>query len=120
LNVTTYHPASNGKVENRNKEISKYLRVLGNKETNWLEILPSALWALRTCKSEATGFSSFELLYGRHDLQPFELGLNIQGVDKDEGEEEYWMRKFIIHHKWISEAIENVDTANKLWVDRRR
>jgi len=94
--------------------------VLENNETNWDEILPSTLWALCICKSEVTGFSSFELLYGRHDLHPFELGLNIQGVDKDEREEEYWMRKFIIHHKWISEAIENVDTANKLWVDRRR
>ena len=119
-NVTTYHPESNGKVENRNKEISKYLRVLGNRETNWDEILPSALWALRTCKSEVTGFSSFELLYGRQDLQPFELGLNVQGLDKDEGEEEYWLRKFIIHHKWITEAISNIETANKLWLDRRR
>jgi len=29
--VATYHPASNGQVENRNKEISKYLRVLANR-----------------------------------------------------------------------------------------
>jgi len=94
--------------------ISKYLRVLGNRETNWDDILPSALWALRTCKSEMTGFSSFGLLYGRQDLQPFELGLNVQGLDRDEGEEEYWLRKFIIHHKWMTEAINNVETANKL------
>jgi len=28
--ISTYHPASNGEVENRNHEITKYLRVLGN------------------------------------------------------------------------------------------
>ena len=30
--VTTYHPESNGKVENRNKELVKYLRLLGQSE----------------------------------------------------------------------------------------
>jgi len=118
--ITTYHPASNGEVEKRNEKISKYLRLLGRNEEQLDEVLPSALRALHTCKSGVTGFSSFELLYGRQDLQPFELGLNIQGIDKDEGEEEYWMRKFILHHKWIREAIENIETTNRLWLDRRR
>ena len=27
--ISTYHPASNGEVENRNKEICKFLRLLG-------------------------------------------------------------------------------------------
>ena len=45
--VTVYHPESNGMVENRNKQIGKYLRLLCNKNTqNWDEILPSTLWAL--------------------------------------------------------------------------
>ena len=118
--ITTYHPASNGEVENRNKEISKYLRILGNSEDDWDDVLPSALWALRTCKNEVTKFSSFELLYGRKDLQPFELGLNVGGINKNEDEEEYWIRKFINHHKWIEEAIKNIETANNLWMDRRR
>ena len=118
--ITTYHPASNGEVENRNKEISKYLRILGNSEDDWDDVLPSALWALRTCKNEVTKFSSFELLYGRKDLQPFELGLNVGGINKNEDEEEYWIRKFINHHKWIEEAIKNIETANNLWMDRRK
>ena len=74
---TTNHPATNGKVENRNKEISKYLRLLSKAEKDWDELLPTALWALRTTKNETTGFSSFELLYGRRDKQPFELLVNI-------------------------------------------
>ena len=71
--ISTYHPESNGQVENRNRKIIKYIRLLGGTEKNWDEILPVALWALRTCKSKVTKFSSFELLYGRTDLQPFKL-----------------------------------------------
>jgi len=103
--ITIYHPASNGEVENRNKEISKYLRILGNSEEDWDDVLPCALWALQTCKNEVTKFSSFELLYGRKDLQPFKLGLNVGRINKNEDKEEYWMRKFINHYKWIEEAI---------------
>ena len=118
--ISTYHPASNGEVENRNKEIGKYLRILGKKDKHWDETLYSALWALRTCKSEVTKHSSFELLYGRRDIQPFELSINIEKKNEWESDEEYWLRKFLIHDKWIKEAIRNIETANKLWSDRRK
>jgi len=75
--ITTYHPESNGLTENRNREIGKLLRLLGAKEENWDLILPSALWALRTAKNSVTKYSSFELLYGRKDLQPFELATTL-------------------------------------------
>ena len=91
----------NGEVENRNKEIVKYLKLLGNKEEDWDEVLPSALWALRTCKHERTKFSSFELLYGRQDLQPLELSLNKEGRNRYGNDEEYLIQKFIQHQKWI-------------------
>ena len=119
-NVATYHPPSNGEVENRNREIGKYLRLLGTKNKDWDDILPSALWALRTAKNEVTKYSSFELLYGRRDLQPFELTINIDKHHDGETDEEYYLRKFITHNKWINEAIRNIETANELWKDRRK
>ena len=69
-------------------------------------------------KSEVTKHSSFELLYGRRDLQPFELSMNIDRRNEFENEEEYVLRKFIIHDRWIREFIRNIETANKLWMDR--
>ena len=51
--------------ENRNREIGKYLRLLGQKEKDLDIVLPSALWALRTSRNTATKHSSFELVYGR-------------------------------------------------------
>ena len=118
--VATYHPSSNGEVENRNREIGKYLRLLGEEDSQWDETLYSALWALRTCKNEVTKHSSFELLYGRRDLQPFELTVNVESKNDWEDEEEFWLRKFINHDRWIREAIKNIETANKLWEDRRK
>jgi len=38
-----YHPKSNRLRENRNKEISKLLRLLDSKNKNWDEVLTSAL-----------------------------------------------------------------------------
>lgn len=117
--ATTYHPATNGEVENRNKELGKYLRLLSEREKEWDDLLPSALWALRTTKSEATGFSSFELLYGRRDKQPFELLVNIDKREPDEPYQDYVLRKFLKHRKWIQEAVDNIEHANQLWRDRR-
>jgi len=119
--TAVYHPESNGMVENRNKEIGKYLRILCNNNPSiWDEILPSALWALRTTKNETTKFSSFELLYGRRDLQPFELIVNLDKKEDYESQEEYLIRRFTKHHKWIKEAINNIQTANRIWEDRRK
>lgn len=118
--TNVYHPESNGEVENRNREIGKYLRLLSEKEKDWDEVLPSALWALRTCKNVTTGYSSFELLYGRRDLQPFELILNLDPKHPEESIEEYLIRRFTTHQKWVLEAIENINNANKLWMERRQ
>ncbi|OUM61276.1 hypothetical protein PIROE2DRAFT_12774 [Piromyces sp. E2] len=62
-------------------------------------MLPEALWALRTCKNETIKFSSFELLYG--------------------SQEKYWICKFIKQFSWVKETINNIQTANQLWKNRR-
>jgi len=69
--VSTYHPESKGLVENRNREIGKQLRNFSNDNKHWDILLPLALWALRTSKSAVTGYSSFELLYGRKGITTY-------------------------------------------------
>ena len=39
----------------------------------WKEVLPIALWAHRTDKSQATGASPFSLVYGTQAIIPIEL-----------------------------------------------
>ncbi len=116
--TATYHPESNGLVENRNKEIGKLLRMLGEKYKEWDEVLPSALWALRTTKNTVTNHSSFELVYGREDQQPFDIAARpTKGVNKSS--DEILLEKFISHYLWTIEAANNLKTANKYWANRR-
>jgi len=42
--VSTYHPESNGLVENRNREIGKQLRNFSNDNKHWDIMQPLALW----------------------------------------------------------------------------
>ena len=117
--TVTYHPESNGLTENRNKEIGKLLRLLATKEKEWDLVLPFALWALRTSKNTVTKYSSFELLYGRKDQQPFELATSLPTSYVQGSEEELLIEKFIDHYKWIMDACNNIKKNNKFWETRR-
>jgi len=116
--TSTYHPESNGLTENRNKEIGKLLRLLGSKYREWDEILPSALWALRTAKNSVTGHSSFELVYGREDQQPFDIAAR-PTKEVNKSTDEVLLEKFINHYLWTIEAADNIRNASKYWAMRR-
>jgi len=116
---TTYHPETNGMTENRNREIGKYLRLLGQKEKDWDIVLPSALWALRTSRNTATKHSSFELVYGRIDQQPFELATTLPTSNVQATNEEKLLEKFCNHYKWVLEASQNMKKTNKKWEEER-
>ena len=115
---TTYHPETNGLTENRNKEIGKLLRLLSEKHKEWDEVLPSALWALRTTKNSVTNHSSFELVFGREDQQPFDIAAR-PTKDVKKSSDEVLLEKFVNHYLWIMEATANVKNANKYWAARR-
>ena len=116
--ITPYHPESNGLVENGNKEIGKLLRLLGQQHKEWDEILPSALWALRTTKNSITNHSSFELVYGREDQQPFDIAARpTKGINKSS--DEILLEKFVSHYQWVMEAASNIKNASKYWATRR-
>jgi len=116
--VTPHHPQSNGMIENRNKEIGKMLRLLIENEQEWDECLPSVLWALRTTKNSKTKFSSFELLYGRKDTWPMEIMFPDIHKENEETDEEFNFRRFLRHYKWVKEAMEYSEYANKYWEHR--
>jgi len=118
--ISPRHPEANGQVENTNRELEKILRHLSEKQEKWDELLPSALWALRTSKSSVTGFSSFELLYGRRDLWPLSVLLPDLNKEKNESELEYNIRRFIRHQQWVEEAINNIQYAHSYWVERSK
>ncbi len=71
--TTAYHPQGDGLVERQIQTLSDTLSKMGTRRTDWLENLPSALFALRVTPQASTGFSPYELLYGREPTLPADL-----------------------------------------------
>ena len=74
LTATPYHPICNGLVERFNGTLKKMLRRLCHEQPRqWHRFVNPLLFAYREAPLEATGFSPFELLYGRTVRGPVQI-----------------------------------------------
>ncbi|KAL5497228.1 hypothetical protein EMCRGX_G013661 [Ephydatia muelleri] len=64
--TTLYHPQGDGMVERFNCSLLQLLRTYVERQEDWEQHLPLALYAYRTATYTSTGVSSFQLMYGRH------------------------------------------------------
>ncbi|XP_046997921.1 uncharacterized protein LOC124613272, partial [Schistocerca americana] len=73
INTTAYHPESNGALERSHRTIVEYLRhfVTGD-QSSWDKWVPYAIFVFNTTPHSSTGYTPFELMYGRK--------VNIPGV----------------------------------------
>lgn len=63
---SAFHPQADGRSERLNKTIGQVLRtVTAKRQGKWLEALPMAEFAINSSINVATGFSPFELIFGR-------------------------------------------------------
>ena len=63
--TTAYHPEGNGKVERKNQEVETFLRLFcARRQTDWVDQLPAAEFALNSRVHSGTTYSPFELIYG--------------------------------------------------------
>jgi hypothetical protein len=64
--TTAFHPQADGRSERTNKTVGQILRTFtAKRQSRWLESLPAVEFALNTAVNVATGFSPFELVFGR-------------------------------------------------------
>ncbi|XP_068227703.1 uncharacterized protein [Palaemon carinicauda] len=68
LTTTPYHPMCNGLVEKFNGTLKQMLKKLCQEKPNqWHQYINAVLFAYREVPQESTGFSPFEILYGRSE-----------------------------------------------------
>ena len=74
-NITTpYHPAGNGKTERCHRFLNNILAkgVQDKLHSEWEDVLPSALLAMRTCVNESSKYTPYMLMYGRDPILPLD------------------------------------------------
>ncbi|KAL7870302.1 hypothetical protein SRHO_G00077990 [Serrasalmus rhombeus] len=74
IHTTAWHPQTDGLTERFNKTLKQTLRKLTNSNgTDWDTWLPYVLFGYREVPQASTGFSPFELLYGRQVRGPLDV-----------------------------------------------
>ena len=74
IRTTPYHPQTDGLVERFNGTLEAMLKkVVRHNQKDWDDCLPCLLFAYCEVPQESTGFSPFELLYGRRVRGPLDI-----------------------------------------------
>ena len=123
--TSAYHPQCDGLVEKFNGTLKTLLRMRLNRDRNseWDEHLNFALLAYRVTKSESTGVSPFELLYGRPPRLPIEIQGDFHPVFWSPAEEHRYLanlrnRTDILREK-VMQNLQRAQREQKRYYDRR-
>ena len=76
--TTAYHPQCDGQVERQNRTLQEMLAAfVSEHKDDWDTWVSLAVYAYNTSCHESTGFSPYELVFGRSPRTPLELDLDI-------------------------------------------
>ena len=74
VRTSPYHPQANGHVERFHSTLKQMLKkVIQDQPKQWHRFLPALLFAAREVPCESTGFSPFQLMFGREVRGPVQL-----------------------------------------------
>jgi len=133
IHASAYHPQTNGLVERGHGPVIDALsKYCAGSTTDWPKYLSLALWADRVSVRESTGYSAFELLYGRDCLLPVEFTLESWSVVDWEAEVQKGCREDLLVARMrqldqrnlsVSQAVKNLQKsrlANKSYFDQHK
>lgn len=114
---TAYHPQSDGQSERMNQEIEKYLRAyVGYHQNDWTEWIASCQFAMNNTVKSSTGFTPFELNYGRHPNP----GSAPQAIHTDVPAVEDFVKGLHKSHESAKKALEKAAESMKKFADKKR
>ena len=74
IQTTAYHPQSNGALERSHRTLAEYLKnFITEDQTDWDEWLPYAMFTYNTTPHSSTGYTPYELVFGRQATLPTSL-----------------------------------------------
>jgi len=122
--TSSYRPQTNGMIERFNRTIGECIaKLLTDKEKEWDEYIDAVLLAYRTMKHEATGFTPFQLLYGRQAKLPIDLKITTYQKTPINYDEALTKRTYEIINKMNNEQIkarENIEKGQEQQKSRHK
>ena len=83
LLTSSYHPQTDGNAERAIKTAVNILsHYTSDNQKDWDLLLPFVVWVMNTSKSETTGYSPFQLVYGRLPIQPLDIAMLYDGLQQ--------------------------------------
>eukprot|EP00253_Pinus_taeda_P032465 PITA_32465 len=124
---TPYHLQENGQVESTNKVLGNIMtKTVQMNRKDWSEKLRDALWAYRITWKNTTGFSPYQLVYGKEVLLPIEFQIHTYklaaelGLDLSEAQQQRIMElnRLDEHHQQAIEHTTLVQQQRMKWHDK--